>query len=161
LQQNVDSFAIELYSRLSALEERAFKGGTTYRGARMTDDDIKAYRWAENDKGRMIEIKKMTSTSLKEDMAIHFATKYPAGDKHYVLCVLEFPDVCYTAIDLNMDKPITKYPHEEEILLLPGTLFEVQEVTNGPKSGWYTIRLKNVPVSYKILKKTLSELRNP
>jgi hypothetical protein len=43
---------------------------------------------------------------------------------------------------------------------LPGTLFEVQEVTTGPEDDWYTIRLKNIPVPYKILMKALNELRN-
>jgi hypothetical protein len=120
LQKNVDSFAIELYSQLSSLQQRAFKGGTTYRGLAMTDDSIKAYRWAAKDKGRMIEIKTMTSTSLKKRVAIKFAKDNLGddGNKHCVLYVLEFPDYCYTAIDLNKDESITNYPHEKEILLL-------------------------------------------
>jgi len=43
LQQNVDSFAIELYSYLSPLQERAFKGGQTHRGLTMSNESIKAY----------------------------------------------------------------------------------------------------------------------
>ncbi|CAF3996519.1 unnamed protein product, partial [Adineta steineri] len=46
LQRNVDSYAIELYSRLASLQERAFTGGITYRGLSMTDEGINAYRWA-------------------------------------------------------------------------------------------------------------------
>jgi len=161
LQQNVDSFAIELYSYLSSLEGRAFKGGQTHRGLTMSDESIKAYRWAAKDKGRMIEIKTMTSTTIEESVAIKFAedNKKQGDNKHCVLCILEFPDVCYTAIDLNIGEPITKYKCEKEILLLPGTLFEVRAVTNGPKDGWYTIRLENVPVPHKILMKALNELK--
>jgi hypothetical protein len=163
LQSNVDSFAIELYSYLSSLQERAFKGGQTHRGLTMSDDSIKAYRWAAKDKGRMIEIKTMTSTTIDESVAIKFAEEKKEEEKddnkYCVLCILEFPDVCYTAIDLNIGEPITKYAYEKEILLLPGTLFEVRTVTNGPKDGWYTIRLENVPVPHKILMKALNELK--
>ena len=128
----------------------------------MTDDSIKAYRWAAKDKGRMIEIKTMASTSLKKRVAKKFAKDNLGddGNKHCVLYVLEFPDYCYTAIDLNKGESITNYSHEKEILLLPGTLFEVQEVTTGPEEDWYTIRLKNIPVSYKTLMEALNELRN-
>jgi hypothetical protein len=59
-----------------------------------------------------------------------------------------------------MDKPISKYPDEQEILLLPGTLFEVHGVKDGPTNGWYTIELTNVPVPHKILKKALNEFQN-
>ncbi len=162
LQGNVDSFAIELYSHLSLLQERAFKGGKTYRGLSMTDDSVNCYRWAAKNKGRMIEIKTMTSTSLEEETAIFFAKKnaVAGSGKHCVLFMLEFPDVCYTAIDLNMGESLSRYPHEKEILLLPGTLFEVREVTKDDKTGWYKIRLENVPVPHKILMKALAEFQN-
>ncbi len=162
LQENVDSFAIELYSCLSSLQERAFKSGITYRGLTMNEDAIKDYRWAAKDKGRMIEIKTMTSTSQLDRVAIRFATDAKAkegGNKHCVLYVFKFSDICYTAIDLNKGGTITKYEEEEEVLLLPGTLFEVQAVTNGPQDDWYTIQLKNIPVPYKILMKSLNELK--
>ncbi len=161
LQRNVDSYAIELYTYLTSLQGRAFKGGVTYRGLTMADDSIKAYQWAAKDKGRMIEIKTMTPTSIQRRVAIKFAKQNAAKDKkkHCVLCVLEFPDICYTAIDLNIGEPITVYPDEEEVLLLPGTLFEVHAVTNGPEDGWYTIQLKNVPVPHRILMKALDELK--
>jgi hypothetical protein len=108
----------------------------------------------------MIEIKTMTSITIEECVAINFAEeKVVEGDnKHCVLCILECPDVCYTAIDLNIGKPITKYAYKQEILLLPGTLFEVRAVTNGPKTVWYTIRLENVPVPRDILMEALNEL---
>jgi hypothetical protein len=163
LQHNVDSFAIELYSHLSSLEERAFKGGKTYRGLTMTNNSISAYRWAANNPGRMIEIKTMTSTSLLKEIAIDFARKKTSVDginTHRVLCILEFPNVCYTAIDLNVITPLSAFPHEKEILLLPGTLFEVREVSKDNDSGWYMIRLENIPVPHKILKKALTEFHD-
>lgn len=163
LQHNVDSFAIELYSHLSSLKDRAFRSGITYRGLTMTNDNIKAYRWAANDKNRIIEIKTMVSTSLLKDIAIRFAQKKTFVDViniHRVLCVLEFPNVCYTAIDLNVITPLSAYPHEKEILLLPGTLFEVREVSVDNENGWYTIRLENIPVSQKILQKTLKKFHD-
>ncbi|CAF1468100.1 unnamed protein product [Rotaria sordida] len=164
LQTKGDLFAIELYSRLSSLQDRAFKGGKTYRGLGTTDDSLQVYRWAAKDKSRMIEIRTMTSTSLLDSVAIRFAKDSIANDKTKkklpILYIIEFPEVCYTAIDLNMDKPITKYPHEQEILLLPGTLFEVHDVQDGPMNGWYTIELTNVPVPHKILKKALNEFQN-
>jgi hypothetical protein len=162
LQRNVDSFAIELYSHLSLLEERAFKGGKTYRGLTMTDESVNCYRWAAKNKGRMIEIKTMTSTSLEEKVAIKFVKDnlVSGSEEHGVVCILEFPDVCYTAIDLNMGESLSRFPQEKEILLLPGTLFEVREVTKDDKTGWYNIRLENVPVPHKILMKALAEFQN-
>jgi len=145
------------------LEERAFKGGETYRGLKMANDSINAYRWAAKNKGRMIEIKTMTSTSLLKEIAIDFARKQTSVDginTHRVLCILEFPNVCYTAIDLNVITPLSAFAYEKEILLLPGTLFEVREVSKDNDTGWYMIRLENIPVPRNILKKALKEFRN-
>jgi hypothetical protein len=145
------------------LEERAFKGGETYRGLTMNNGSINAYRWAAKNKGRMIEIKTMTSTSLLKEVAIDFARKKTSVDginTHRVLCLLEFPNVCYTAIDLNVITPLSVFPHEKEILLLPGTLFEVREVSKDNDTGWYMIRLENIPVPRNILQKALKEFRN-
>jgi hypothetical protein len=160
LQHNVDSFAIELYSHLSSLQERAFKGGKTHRGLTMNNDSINAYRWAAKNPGRMIEIKTMTSTSLFKEEAIKFAMKKPVDgiNTHRVLCVLDFPQVCYTAIDLNVGQCLSAYPHEKEVLLLPGTLFEVRKVTKDDKKGWFEIQLDNIPVPHKVLLKALNDL---
>jgi hypothetical protein len=161
LQRDVDSFSIELYSHLSSLEARAFKGGQTYRGLIMTSENINDYRWAANDKGRMIEIKTMTSTSLLKMVAIDFVRKKRSVDvsrAHRVLCSFTFPKICYTAIDLTIMKPLSVYPQEKEVLLLPGTLFEVREVSKDPDSGWFMIQLENIPVPCQVLKKALKEL---
>lgn len=129
----------------------------------MTNESIDAYRWAANDKGRIIEIKTMTSTSLLKKVAVEFALKKTSVDgirTHRVLCCLTFPKICYTAIDLNIIAPLSAYPHEKEILLLPGTLFEVREVSKDPDSGWFMIQLENIPVPYQVLKKALKELHD-
>ena len=160
LQKDVDSFAIELYSHLSSLEQCAFKGGETYRGLSMTDDDVKSYQWAATNKDRLIEIKTMTSTSLLKDVAVDFAKEKTDANKYCVLFILDFPDICYTAIDLNVGKPLSKYPHEKEVLLLPGTLFEVHKVTKDGKSSWYMIQLKNIKVPQKVLMKALNEFQD-
>ncbi|CAF3853367.1 unnamed protein product [Adineta steineri] len=44
LQRNVDSYAIELYSRLASLQERAFTGGITYRDTNPLTSHIMANR---------------------------------------------------------------------------------------------------------------------
>ena len=145
------------------MEARAFKGGQTYRGLTMTSESINDYRWAANDKGRIIEIKTMTSTSLLKNVAINFARKKRSVDgirANRVLCSFTFPKICYTAIDLTVMKPLSAFPQEKEVLLLPGTLFEVREVSKDPDSGWFMIQLENIPVPYQVLKEALKELHN-
>lgn len=119
------------------------------------------YRWAANDKCRMIEIKTMTSTSILKKVAIDFAQKKELVDgihTHRALCCLTFPKICYTAIDLTIMTPLSVYPGEKEILLLPGTLFLVRDVSKDPDSGWFKIELENIPVPYQVLKKAVQEL---
>ena len=102
----------------------------------------------------------MASTSLRKEIAIDFAKKKAGTNHRCVLLILEFPEICYTAIDLSMGERLSKYPHEKEVLLLPGTLFEVREVTKVDKNGWCQIRLENITVPRKILFEALHELQN-
>ncbi|UJR17152.1 hypothetical protein I4U23_004048 [Adineta vaga] len=155
LQSNVDSFAIEVYLHLSSLKQRAFKGGPTYRGMTMEKNVLQNYQWAAKNKGRLIEIKTMTSTSAVKSVAIdraREALEYDAEHgfhKDVFLMKFSFPDTCYTAIDLSIAKPLSQYPQEKEVLLLPGTLFEVHGVTRDEDTGYHLIQLENVPISQK------------
>ena len=156
-------FLLNYISCLSTLEKRAFKNGSTYRGLTMDDNALKAYRWAAKNKGRMIEIKTMTSTSQTRQ-GCHLALLKWIKQRQTninMLYYVFFNSLMYVIQPLILvkDGVITKYYNEEEVLLLPGTLFEVETVTSGPKDDWYTIQLKNISVPYKTLMKSINELK--
>ncbi len=77
------------------------------------------------------------------------------GDKlgsglHSVLFIYKFPERCPTAIDLsriNEKLPcISEYEDEQEVLILPYTLFEVVDVSEQTETQPFTIHLQNVHV---------------
>lgn len=151
LQNEADSFTALIYFHLQELEDRAYKG-RTYRGGTMTDQDINAYRWAREKEGYVLETRTLQSTSLSESTAQGFAKVKEIDDcvsRHSVLLTLDFPEKCPTAINLNKISEklptLSAYEHEEEILVLPFTLFAVKEIKIESQSRQYRITLRNVP----------------
>lgn len=157
LQQNSDSFAFKLYSHLLSLGDRAFQGGKTYRSFEMTFDCIYDYEWANKNKGRIIEVKTLLSTSASQTIVDTY-TKH--ANKSTVMCIFNFPQICYTAIDLNVNKSLSTYAFEKEVLILPGTLFEVIDIAKDRSTGRYVLRLENISVSQEIFKKALIDIQN-
>ncbi len=149
LQQEVHAYATLLYLHLSQLKARAYQG-YTYRGCKMIDADIAAYQWALNDQSRLLETRTVQSTSKNKSMAQGFVAHPPQYPWHSVLLIFYFPDHCDTAIDLTQISPnlpcISEFPPEEEVTLLPFTLFTVHDVKVDSVNGQYRITLKNVPI---------------
>ncbi|CAF3097524.1 unnamed protein product [Rotaria socialis] len=134
LRSNVEVFAVEMYSKLQTFKDRSFKG-QSYSGLTMATKDIDEYKWAIHNPGTLIEIKTLTSTSVDPKKAYHFARSNP----------------CSTAIDLRRDTnrnlPCwSAYEDEAEVLVLPGTLFEVCDVQREADTDRYTIILRNIHV---------------
>jgi hypothetical protein len=163
LHSNVEIFAVEIYSQLPTLKDRFFKG-QSYRGLSMGSKDIDEYRWAARNQGTFIEIKTLTSTSVDPEVAYDFARgqKTDNKDRHRVVCQFQFDRQCSTAIDLRRNDAkkllcLSAYQNEAEVLVLPGTLFEVRDIGQAADTGRYTIILSNVYVPLSVILEACKE----
>jgi hypothetical protein len=153
LQDDCKSFTALLYMHLPDLKDRAYTG-ITYRGGRMTENDIQAYRWALAQEGRVLETRTIQSTSKNKRKALEFAEKPNHSKPLAVLLIFDFPELCRTAIDLNKVSEtktvLSEFQDEEEVTLLPFTLFKVAEIkVDKSANKQYRITLRNVPVKKK------------
>ncbi|CAF1127082.1 unnamed protein product [Didymodactylos carnosus] len=161
LKANSIPLALPLYMKLQRLKERYFQG-ESYRGAKMTNDDISAYEWAVDNRGSLLQTSNFSSTSVHRSIAEEFADKpsKPNDTRNRVLFIFDFPRKCDQAINLNRisDKSpcLSEYEDEGEILILPWTLFEVKSVNKEANNGRlsYTIHLVNVILPRKSLLST-------
>lgn len=118
----------------------------------MTSSDIDAYQWVQQNVSRVLETCTLQSTSAKKAVAEEFAGQNKALDKHTVLFKYSFPEQCKTALALSRlrgnenDRCLSDFEQEDEVLILPYTLFQVTKIEIDQKSKWYYISLKNVPV---------------
>ncbi|CAM4823803.1 unnamed protein product [Rotaria magnacalcarata] len=143
LHSNVEIFTVEIYSQLQNLKDRFFQG-QTYRGLSMTTKDIDDYKWVAYEFARG---KKTNNTNC-----------------HRVICEFHFDRSCSTAIDLrrHADKNLlclSAYEDEAEVLVLPGTLFKVHDVSQEKDTGRYTIVLQNIHVPLNIILEAFKELQ--
>ncbi|CAF3660868.1 unnamed protein product [Didymodactylos carnosus] len=161
LQTNPMPLALPLYMALDKLKERYFQG-QSYRGAKMTNDDISPYEWAVNNHGSLLQTKYFSSTSLYRSVAEEFGDDASKSNdnRHQVLFIYDFPEKCDQTINLNRisDKLpcLSEYEDEGEVLILPWTLFQVKSVNKETNNGCstYTIYLTNVTLPHKCLLST-------
>ncbi|CAF0799666.1 unnamed protein product [Adineta ricciae] len=150
LQNEADSFATLIYLHLAELKDRAYKG-RAYRGGRMTENDIQAYRWALQRPEQVLETRTIQSMSLNESVARRFTqSERPRYDRrNRVILIFDFSETCPTAINLNRISEklpaLSVHQDEEEVLLLPFTLFSVREIKVDSKNGEYRITLTYIP----------------
>jgi hypothetical protein len=149
-------FHMELLIALMVFKERFFRG-VAYRGVILNKVDLDFYLWAWNHHASCIEIRTILSTSADRSMAeaviecgVHATDKFPT------LFILHFPEQSELAISIS---DISDFPHEEEIMIIPGTFFEVISVSTDHATNRTIIELKNIPVSHAILLKTINELK--
>ena len=160
LQNREDSFTILIYKNISVLKDRAYQG-TSYRGLSMTEKDIEAYRWAERRKNSIIEIRTISSTSIDPEIANVFCQRdLLSSQSRSVICIYHFPIECQTALKLyeipeKRLSPISFFSEEHEVLLLPGTLFEVEGVDQTDDT--YKIKLVNIQVPLDDIQSALRE----
>ncbi|UJR17020.1 hypothetical protein I4U23_003918 [Adineta vaga] len=147
LQNNANAFTALLFLHLPELFDRAYQG-ETYRGISMTLTDIDAYKWAVQRQDFVLETRTLQSTSKKKTVAQGFAGAYDSS-RLSVLITFHFPHKCSTAINLTRvnDKlpPLSNFADEEEVLLLPFTLFQVRSINIDSHTGKYEIILYNIP----------------
>ncbi|CAF1247826.1 unnamed protein product [Rotaria sordida] len=151
IRKHADAYCTLIYLNLVSLSERAYQG-SSYRGITMTKPDIARYYYSFKTKGSVVEMRNFSSTSKKKSAAVMFSG---FGDRldfgfHSVLFIYEFSERCPTAIDLsriNIKFPcISEYEDEEEVLILPYTLFQVINVREETETQPFTIHLLNIHV---------------
>ena len=152
--------ALPLFIHLPELKERYFQG-RSYRGMKMTRDQLLIYDKASETPGTLLQTRSFSSTSTDSLVAKEFACgkESKADQSLSVLFTFEFPDRCDQAINLSrisIDKPcLSEYQDEQEVLILPWTLFEVTQVCKTlDDHQLYTVHLKNVNVPKKNLLST-------
>lgn len=139
------------FANLPKFRDRSFRE-RSYRGLVLHPFDLEAYQWANVDDGRILEFRQFTSSSKTRGVAEMFADR---GNNHSVkmsvLITFEFPPECDTTIDLceipekKLERISTK-KDEDEILILPYTLFKVVKFTKSDELKRCEMTLINVPM---------------
>jgi hypothetical protein len=121
-----DRFIIEFYIRHQELKQRAFTG-TVYRGATVDIDTLAIYLYAmESDPPGIIGFKAFTSTSTDASVALNFAFCNPLSeDQKHLLFIFEIVEESPTIFGIS---DISEHRHEQEVLILPGNLFNVTKI---------------------------------
>jgi len=160
LKEDCMPLAMPLFMNLQKLKYRFFKG-RVYRGMRMSSEQISIYQIAMEMSGTLLQTKSFSSTSMNRNVAEEFAylkSKNPENN-FCVLFIFDFPDISDQAINLSRlasDIPsISEYEDEEEVLILPWTLFEVTQIRPATDQDClYKIHLTNRPIPKKGLLST-------
>ena len=136
-----------LLFKLDSLKNRAYQG-RTFRGLTMTSTDLQAYRWAMKLKAIILSTDSFCSTSIDENVARCFMGP-SSSTSIAVLMVFNFSDHCDTAIQLfrlsDTLPSISDFEDEQEVLILPMTLFHVTDIKIDEVTGQHTIYLDNLP----------------
>ncbi|CAF1518796.1 unnamed protein product [Adineta steineri] len=150
IREHSDAYTTLIYLHLASLSQRAYQG-TCYRGIRMSKFDVTRYYYAMR-YNCIIETYNFASTSKVKNVSLLYSGHSETCDQHLysVLFIFEFSNSCKTAIDLTRVSenlpPLSQYPDEEEVLILPYTLFKVLTVIEATDNEPFTIFLQNIPV---------------
>ena len=141
-------FLLQFKLLLHCVERRANRE-RTYRGLTMSNIAFAQYQRALNDTGCFIKTKTFCSTSPDRSVAEAFAGEgQDDSDSLHVLLIFDFGQSCGTAIALHAigpDQPcISNFEDEQEVLLLPGTIFSVKEIERCPEAGPIKIYLEHL-----------------
>jgi hypothetical protein len=162
LQQNIcqyfvqdknasDYFYEAIYFNLPSIRERANEK-PCYRGLTMTENDFKVYRRALENKGNYLGMNTFSSTSINLEVANMFFNQ--SSNLLQVLLIIDFPRLCPTAIalyKLESNLPcISKYEDEEEVLILPGTVFSVTKIEENSDTQLKIIHLEHYDASDEV-----------
>ncbi|CAF1265775.1 unnamed protein product [Adineta steineri] len=121
-----DRFIREFDLKEAELAQFAFVG-TTYRGTSMSMSDVINYRKASEQNPKwMIAPRAFQSTSINRVKAIEFLHSKKQDGKPVGLMVFHIPVACSTILAI---KEISRYPQEDEVLIMPGNLFTITKVT--------------------------------
>ncbi|CAF1170123.1 unnamed protein product [Didymodactylos carnosus] len=124
----------------------------------MREDELQKYKNAcKGEKRCIIATKTFQSTSRSRDQALAFATKHINGKG--IIFVFDIRQECSTVFDVQH---LSEYPQEEEILILPGNLFEIMEVIEAKEQDVTEIHLRHLKIKisfFEKLKRTIKAAR--
>jgi hypothetical protein len=148
----VNPLAFPLFMHLSDLKQRYYQG-ESYRGVKMTREELSEYRCALKNKDNVIVTARFASTSTVRLVAEKFLTQ-SSFDNTNVLLIFQFPQVCDTAINLGklpeQQLPsISLYEDEREVLIAPRTFFRIKNIETNEFNGQHIIYLENISSEHK------------
>ncbi|CAF4851372.1 unnamed protein product [Rotaria sp. Silwood1] len=143
LQMNADAYAVLVYLHLQEIRTRAFHG-ITYRGMNISHADFEAYKWAYA-RAAVLQTRIFQSTSKSPEVAYALGDHPVVNDRISIIMCFDFAEPCPSAIDLC---GISYFKDEDEVLLLPFTLFRVISISeiNFFHHTYQKITMKNLPV---------------
>jgi hypothetical protein len=113
------------------LSERAYQG-ICFRGLTMHENEFAKYQQALECKGSYIKTNTFCSTSINPLVAEMFTDTNKIKDIVNVIMIFEFIESCSTSLILFSRLPqlkcISNFEDEEEVLILPGTIFSVKDI---------------------------------
>ncbi|CAF3589902.1 unnamed protein product [Rotaria socialis] len=161
IRDNFVSYATLIYMNLKTMKPNRSYQGRSYRAALVTSRDMINYRAAML-KGNLVETRLFSSTSENRRVAETFTIGGQSCDSHSATIIFDFTKrPCETALDLTFRrhdnvKVATVVPDEEEVLVLPFTLFRVIDIDADSYIDEYqckrwVITLQNIPVPKRSL----------
>ncbi|CAF3289481.1 unnamed protein product [Rotaria socialis] len=127
LRSNSVSYTTLIYLNLREFQNRAFQG-LSYRGLKESPLNFEHYRSAMEHE-HIIELKSLMSTSKSEFISEIYRSDAMVLNAHLMIIKFDFMDnKCPTALDLTQDPCVAQFPDEEEVLVLPHTLFRVTHI---------------------------------
>jgi hypothetical protein len=162
IREHVSAYTKLVYLNLSSLSERAYQG-ICYRGLGIPLYDVRRYYYALKTPNHVVETRNFSSTSKNKSASLLYSCfGAPRLDNLYsILIVFEFVTPCKTAINLSRISehlpPLSQFRDEDEVLLLPYTLFKVVKVTEPTETEPFSIYLQNEPVPEQSLISFLTE----
>jgi hypothetical protein len=131
IRDNSLSYAMLVYLNLNKVHSSCSFHGTSYRGVHLSMHELNIYRVAM-EKGHLVETTNFCSTSQSRDVAEFFCGEPPEQTMAFpATLIYNFSESTFPcALDLTRDPVISKHPEEEEVLVLPHTIFRVRNADN-------------------------------
>jgi hypothetical protein len=150
-KNNSDHFYAAIHFNLPSIRERAYKG-RCYRGLTMTENNFNVYQRALMTEGSYLGMNTFSSTSINRKVAEMFIDS--SSNLFKILLIINFARLCPTAIALYKFRSelecISKFEDEEEVLILPGTVFSVTKIEENFHSRSKIIYLEHYDTSDEI-----------
>ncbi|CAF3097505.1 unnamed protein product [Rotaria socialis] len=149
------------YSYINIYPDERFFAGSAYRDISLRMNQLEFYVKTRNYPRGFIEMRTINGASKSRRVAETYAyCSRPQTGGVKALFIIDFNEPCETAIDVT---DLFQMPIEEEVLIVPGTFFEVKSVeissSDHDSSDMAIIKLKNIPVSRNVLLQTIKELK--
>lgn len=120
-----------LNKSVKSIHDQGFEG-ICARGLSMTFQELEIYEWALQTENWHLEVRIFCSSTRQKDCVKFYAEANENNQRKQVMLIFQFPEICYTAIQLDKlsdgSPSISEFEDEQEVLILPETLFSVEEI---------------------------------